>query len=259
MNHQLIKNVYNMYHEYKVGWSENCQICQDNFYKKKKKELIGPLPIYHVGEDYGKDDLRLLIYGYVAYGWSCNEGFTAKGSGWKDKNAENYLEVYRKIESRVKDLFEQKYCRLFGSIKAICERIYGDSDQGYKKIAISNLIKCNHGEKKEKTLPTSVKAHCANKCHGYLVAAHETKVLAPTHVLVLSKTDYPKHFDFIPGWNNNMKFLILPHPSSPRSKSNNWYAEQTENFIKGNYDNFSEERTIKNGIKWQYFSLVGNI
>jgi hypothetical protein len=61
-------DVYQMYIKDRRGEGSVCQHCRRES-SRKGLEHIGPVPIFHVGENFAGSPHRLLILGSVAYGW----------------------------------------------------------------------------------------------------------------------------------------------------------------------------------------------
>ena len=113
-------DVYQMYIKDRIGECSVCQHCRHES-SRKGLEHIGPVPIFHVGENFASSPHRLLILGSVAYGWD--------DILLGEKIADPSEALVQRVESRFRQLLlnpqpAERQIKVLGAIRAICESIY---------------------------------------------------------------------------------------------------------------------------------------
>ena len=227
---ELINNIYDMYVQNGFGTNDICLKCR-KLAKSKGKELInGPVPLFHVGKDFKHNNVRLLIVGMVAYGWSdiipnAEQQWSTINKG--DRQLKNNL--MSKISERYKYIFFNENHRIIKYLRVALTNIYGNIDDAFDNVAITNYVHCNNskGETKD-TIPQSIRGFCANISQNGFIHK-EIEVLKPTHVLSITKQW--KYNRFLYHNHDNFKFLSIAHPSS-RGRSNASFEKDIRNFIK---------------------------
>lgn len=230
---ELLKKIYGMYVKDKIGTNEICLKCQ-NESKGKGLKHIGPIPIFHVGDQFESDDRKILFIGSVPYGW---DEILDNNSLSDQSQSENLIET---VEKRIKELFLEpkgldKKIKLFGAIRAICKEIFDSVEEAYPRIAITNVIKCNAGNVRGGA-PVHMKSFCANECHNLMVTKREIEILNPQNIISLAGTGGNAYVSS--HWKINQEaILLLPHPASRKVKYS-ILAKQVKNFF--------EQRSIDN-------------
>ena len=226
----LTYKIYEMYLNENIGFNPLCKLCKE-YAKSKNKELLnGPVPIFHIGNNYHKQEIKILFVGRVAYGWD-----ELKELWGKLKLSELKNEMSDIVEDRIKDLFfnERRYheddgkLKFFTYIQKACEMIFGNDIDGFNNIAITNYVHCNTDSISD-NLPQKVRNYCVDKNeNGFLFK--EIDILNPTHIIILT-TDW-KYNRYTYNINIAKKF---PHPSS-----------RSENIGKGGFAKAVKEFVMK--------------
>src|ERR1051326_1563847 len=117
---RLMRLVYQMYEKENIGSNPVCLSCKRTS-QGKSNTHIGPLPILHIGDEYDYDEYRILIIGYVAYGWD---------DVLEDDSISCFSEeLIARFESAFKRIFFNYKNKYMGAVRAICETIYGSLDK----------------------------------------------------------------------------------------------------------------------------------
>lgn len=216
-NNDLLNKVYEMYSNMRFGYNEICLNCKNSAIKKNKELIQGPVPIFHIGENFGKQDKSLLFVGLVAYGW--NSIIADHKLIWEKQS--NDLIITDKIQKSVEDRFEDLYfnkqgyyknekpVKFINFIKAASSEIFGNDRTGYDNIAITNFVKCNTEEVND-NLPQQIRNFCCN-INQNAFNLKEIEILKPTHIVVLTRVW--KYTRFIHNLDYNI--IQLDHPSRP--------------------------------------------
>ena len=206
-NKELSDKIYQMYYAEKIGNNSMCKICKKNAVAKGKELNNGPVPIFHVGKDFDNSNKKLLLIGRVAYGWSGELNHL-----WKKTFEENdkYLyDIQSVVENRSKELFYEGITKYFKFIKYALTEIYGNIDNAFNNIAITNYVHCNTGSKRD-DIPQIVRNYCSNKeLNGFI--HKEIEILKPTHIIILTKEWKYLRYTINQKWN----IKPIEHPSSP--------------------------------------------
>jgi hypothetical protein len=221
----LSEKIYDYYIESNMGFNETCMACKSHSKKRNHPLNYGPVPLFHIGNEFAKSEVRLLFVGTVAYGWS-----EIKDLFWIDDKItriNNKRETIEWVENRVDELFFHKNhdekMRLFTFMREGSRILFGKD--GYDKIAITNLAHCNEGLT-ENYLPQKVFDKCVlDPQTKYLLK--EVEILNPTHVVLFSTsgkfTRYLKHVEAL-----GIKTMSTKHPS--RANFHN-FIEALKSFI----------------------------
>lgn len=213
-----------------VGYSEICLQCRA--YAKKKGTNIknGPMPFFHIGKNFNDGNIRPLFIGIVAYGWEGELGNTFFNST-QDERRNNKQHVIHSIEDRIDDLFfhkrkfhaDEHRMRFFSYLRSATHDIFGT--EGYSKIALTNLLKCNNGAVRSKDYPLRCFDYCIrSNFAGNLMK--DIEILNPSHVILLTKNHnrYYRYLKLIEA--KGIKTITIAHPSSNKAGTiDNWSAE----------------------------------
>ncbi len=228
-DHELLDKVYDMYRKERIGYNKICEQCRNIAENKGKKLKNGPVPIYHIGKDYRKNNIRLLVIGTVADGW--NDKISDFAKSWNDVFVGNNINWMQDvIESRVKELFFEQDIKFFRYLNYALTEWFGGSEIAFNNVAITNYVHCNMGIR-EDYLPQDVRNYCANiENNGFFVK--EIEVIKPTHIIGLAKPSVTKYSDFLykqldrEKWN----YINIEHPSS-RGRSLNGFKNEVIEFL----------------------------
>ena len=196
-----------MYVKHSIGEGSVCQHCKLESCRKGL-EHIGPVPIFHVGEEFADSPHRLLIIGSVAYGWD--------DILLSDKIAEPSEALMQRVEARFCQLLlnpqpAERKSKILGAFRAICNSIYGSIDQGYRKVAITNVIKCNAGNIRGGA-PSHMGYYCAHSQAGLMVTRREIDALRARKIVSIAGSAYNPYISAHWGLDPQLT-LLLPHPA----------------------------------------------
>lgn len=222
-DNKLLEKIYKMYAANLIGKNEKCTECKEYAKRKWLPLTNGPIPIFHVGKDFQKHDKKLLIVGKVAYGWDDYSDIWSKiFLGNYDK--QSYLKNI--IEERVEELFYKRITVYFSFLNQSLTEIYGNTDEAFNRISITNFVHCNDGNVND-YLRQKNRYYCASKeANGFI--HKEIEILNPTHILVLTNSIQGKYERYIKGEKLNLKFI--EHPSS-RGRTISGFTKDIKNFI----------------------------
>jgi hypothetical protein len=221
----VLGDVYQMYIKDRIGEGSVCQHCRRES-SRKGLEHIGPVPIFHVGENFAGSPHRLLILGSVAYGWD--------DILLSDKIADPSEAVMQRVETRFRQLIlnpqpAERKSKVLGAIRAICDSIYGSVSQGYGEVAISNVIKCNAGNIRGGA-PTHMAYYCAHSQAGLMVTRREIDALRPRKIVSIAGSAYNPYVGAHWGLDPRL-ILLLPHPAGHISYAA--LAQRAKEFVLG--------------------------
>lgn len=230
---ELSKKLYKHYIENEIGYNKTCQYCKT--YNEQRGRVLknGPIPVFHIGDLFSQTEIRLLILGTVAYGWE-NElpNLFVEDKDVRNKHLESTIEY---IENRISQLFEERKMKFFTYISDSLSQNEKFSDKAIRKIAISNLIKCNMGS-------DQIRNHHLQKNYDFCIREEYTgnlisdvNILDPTHIIILSSNRnkfwrYGKLF-----MDQDRKVEFIHHPSSSTAGGKKKFIEDVNNFL--NSDN----------------------
>jgi hypothetical protein len=220
-----LSDVYQMYIKDRIGEGNVCQHCRRES-SRKGLEHIGPVPIFHVGEDFAGSPHRLLILGSVAYGWDDILP--------SDKIADPSDALVQRVEARFRQLLlnpqpGERHIKVLGAIRAICKSIYGSVSQGYREVAISNVIKCNSGTIRGGA-PTHMAKYCAHSQAGLMVTRRAIDALRPSKIVSIAGSAYNPYVGAHWGLDPR-SILLLPHPAGHVSYAA--LAQRAKEFVLG--------------------------
>ena len=226
---ELSVKVYDYYINNEIGHNELCEKCKNLSESKGHLLINGPIPIFHIGKDFQKSKTKLLFLGTVAYGWEeeLNDKFFKAD---KQSRQKNKLEIIDVVETGIEEWFFGRKGKMsfFTYIRESSNLIFDNN--GYSKIAISNLLKCNSG---------AVRNHYPQKAFDYCINSDLTgnlisdlEILTPTHIVLLS-SDYRKYGRYIEIIKEmGIKTIMLPHPSSSiKGNSLQSWKQQVKDFV----------------------------
>ncbi len=233
-NAEIADEILNYYIENKIGQSEKCLECRVFASKKGQPIENGPIPFFHIGKDFNNSEKRVLFLGIVAYGWEgelMNTFFNVDPQV-RFKNKELVTSL---IEDRVDDLFfhkqkfkPEKKMSYFSYLKFTTKILFGDD--GYSKIAISNLLKCNSGSIRSNGYAQKSFDYCIRPEHvGNLIK--EIEIIKPTHVVIMSGNNriFNRYIGLIE--RMGVKTFMIAHPSSSKSGKMNAWAKAVQDFV----------------------------
>jgi len=163
-----IYEVRRMYRKLKFRTNKVCKECQP-----KHKN---PLSIWHVGSKFAKDKHKILFVGKTGRG------------PWGKRNKSGYVCETR---NEVNERFFKCTNAYWGYTRKILSIIYGTPENGWDRIAFSNIIKCTDTKTEDKT-KKSVKNNCILKL---CVIQKEIKILKPKNVIFFTGKKYDEQID----------------------------------------------------------------
>lgn len=174
MSKNIQSRIFDMYRQKKLGKNPVCLKCRKDC-KADGLPLYGPLSFWHVGENYERDSYRLLIVGK-----------TARKTPDKKKRRAGIWDV----QESTGDLWESTWA-FWSYTKAILERVYGTPKAGWKKTALTNLMKCNNSGSVDMTTDAMKQS-----CLGNLkVFQAEAGLLKPKLIVFYTGPSYDTYLD----------------------------------------------------------------
>jgi hypothetical protein len=179
---QLLNQIYDMYAVIRLGCSDVCRECAAlSFWKKSGVDArIGPVPIYHVGDNYAQTEKKIVFVGSVGYGWK----------NLIPQNEMCYgtlsLDDRKVIMDKMAEAQEYLYYHactisIYRALKEISIRLYGNVN-GFDNIAFLNLVHCNDGNTRN-NLPIAIKHFCCGCQVGYYPFKRTLDILKPDIVV----------------------------------------------------------------------------
>jgi len=235
-NDAVISNaLLDHYIDNNVGYSEICKSCRLHAAKKISNFENGPVPFFHVGENFKNQKIRPLFLGIVAYGWEGELGSIFFNAS-KEIRLKNKSNVIYAIEDRIDDLFfskrkyhnNEKRMIFFSYLKDAVELVFGDN--AYSKIALTNLLKCNNNDVRSSGYPQKCFDYCIrNKFTGNLM--RDVEIINPTHVILMSKNHnrFYRYIRLIE--EKRIKSLTIAHPSSNKSGTKKQWSDTIREFL----------------------------
>jgi hypothetical protein len=179
-----------MYQDTLMGKNEICQKCKSTSESKGRPLINGPLPIYHVGKNFDKIEKRLLLVGALAYGWDKE---IKEAESLKSSEEDRFIKYHEVLHKRFREIWNNEESRYFKIIKKCCDRIFGNEENAFNNIAITNLVRCNTGSIRDLNFQNSRWSCISLNQNGFL--AKEIEILKPTHVAIFStQNKYTKTF-----------------------------------------------------------------
>jgi uracil-DNA glycosylase len=146
-----------------------------------------PVSFYVIGEDFPKQTTRVMFVGKtVTYGWETSPAIP--GSDFIDSRE------YAKASLFLPHVNNWVLGSPFWeAVKAVSQVIWKDNtlDQIWRKIAITNLVKCSASKKDDET-PPEMKRNCIETMRFF---ENEVIFAKPTHLIVFSGGDSEKYYD----------------------------------------------------------------
>jgi hypothetical protein len=126
----LEERIFRMYDDAGLGRNPTCGECADSALGFK---FSGPVSIWHVGKNFGEDGRSIVFVGKTARGRidDCEAQGVDDTTSWADL-------AIRGREPKVRGWAYWAYTR------AIIERLYGSLDEGWERVAFTNLVKMQH-------------------------------------------------------------------------------------------------------------------
>jgi hypothetical protein len=206
-----------------------CKECKA--YNEKRGRVLknGPIPIFHIGDQYQKSEIRVLFLGTVAYGWDEKEPYIfIEDKVTRENNVEKTIED---IESRISVLFSERKMKFFTYIEDCLKGNKNFGINSLNKIALSNLIKCNMGSDKVRNnhLQKNYDFCIREEYTGNLLS--DIQILNPTHVIILSRNTnkFWRYKQLIE--NDSRKVLFVHHPSSSTKGGKTKFIKDVNDFL----------------------------
>jgi len=167
-----------------------------------------PVSFYVIGEDFPKQSFRVMFVGKtVANGWESETSIP--GSDFID--ARKYSREKQFLPARTSWVPGYAF---WEAIKGICQILWKDDtlDEIWRKIAITNLVKCSTSVG-EDTTPPELKKNCIETMRFFENEVIESK---PTHLVIFSGGDSPKFYD---QYISNLSFGYKEKPVDEKNKT----------------------------------------
>ncbi|MEM2878955.1 MAG: hypothetical protein QXG10_05380 [Candidatus Hadarchaeales archaeon] len=188
-DYELESRIFEAYRKIR---KEQKQICEDC--SKNAKILNGghPVSFFGVGENFRQERYRVLFVGKtVQSGWE---------EDWKDglrDEASGFIDARERGRNLFLPFFGAYNWQFWQCIKEVSRKLFetNDPDELWKKIAITNIVKCSTSEGRD-TTPVELKENCVSKAKFF---QEEVKIIEPTHIIFftgLDYDDYIKEIDF---------------------------------------------------------------
>lgn len=170
-----------MYKEIQIAQNEICTNC------RKNKELETPLSLYHVGENMYNELDTILFVGKTAVGGANFE--TEYKGGYSNNNITDATKFgYASLNLKEKYATSRPF---YSYTNQIIKDYYGSVEDGLKKIALSNLIKCNNASTEDET-SNDTKENCINKLG---VIWKEIELIKPRRVVFFTHNYYDNYIE----------------------------------------------------------------
>lgn len=177
--------VLELYREMNLGRNPTCQLCKDGVRKLGHRDFYGPISLWQVGRSFQEDSYRIVLVGKTARG-------DAHGDAEEDLAANGYINVTTVAD----DWIRRPFSAYWGYVAEFCRRLYdSDSvDEGWDRIAFTNLVKCNVSMTVDRTPPIM-----AENCMSNLrVIWKELELIRPRHVIFITGPSYDDHVSRFP-------------------------------------------------------------
>lgn len=180
-----MERIFALYKELDLGKNASCLQCRE---KCQGKDAISmPISPWQIGPKYHEDPYRLLFVGKTARG---EVGIETPG-GYLDARPEG---------QRCFD--EYKRWPYWGYTSELLARLFGNPNEGWERIAFTNLIKCNASSKQDCTTQ-QMKENCLKNLG---VAWREIQILAPRQIIFYTGWTYD---DYIVEWSKTIGNRIV--------------------------------------------------
>lgn len=180
----LFKEVYEMYANIGLGSSKICMECDTLPYWIKDNEnlRIGPVPIYHIGNNYVEQYNKIVFVASVGYGWNKGYLFDDNTVDYSQLDENQQMRIINKMRERQEELYNAQEISIYKAIALFCNQYYGDEHKGFENIALLNIINCNGGNTLN-TIPADVKSYCAHEKYGFYPFQRTLSILNPTKIV----------------------------------------------------------------------------
>jgi len=169
------ETIFDLYKSLALWKNRDCNDC-----RSRTEGLSGPVSIWQVGEDFKNDPYRLVFIGKTARG-TVREPDEVK----PELNRDGYIDATREADNWIRE----ERAAYWNYTAAILQRLFGALDVGWRRIAFTNLVKCNASMGAD-TTPAAISENCIDKLG---VVWHELEVLQPRHVILYTGHDYDEH------------------------------------------------------------------
>lgn len=207
----LIDEIYEMYRSVALGSSQACNACKPEW-PLHNLDRIGPVPIYHVGKEFNNG---ILFVGSVGVGWE-NVGRDLDYSNASPTQLDGIKTIIN--ESNDYLFFDDHMGRgIYSFVHTFCEAYFKDAAKGFDRIAISNLLRCNHGGTEGK-YPASILAQCANVKNLFFPTFREIGILKPKVIIDMSMLKHRyllESYDYSQFTPRPLLLQTPYHPSKP--------------------------------------------
>ena len=185
---ELEDSVFSMYRSLAIGRNDVCQRCR---LSQGEVEVWGPISIYHVGNRFGDDGQRILFAGKTAR--------AAIGEDEEDEVDDTTSWSEGAIRGKGTGAGARRW-PYWTYTRAIIEELYGSLDDGWEKVALTNLLKCNLGSRTDTSSPTM--KNCCLRDLG--VFRREMQIIQPRNIVLYAGRAYDDYLgDLFPeGWRS---------------------------------------------------------
>jgi hypothetical protein len=170
----MVDKVFDMYKHVNLGNNEICKKCKD-LHKRANLELYPPASLWNVGDKFETDQYKVMFVGKPA-----------RGSPGEDTGY-GFLDC-RKCGA---ELYNGVGWPYWNYTKEISKRLYGSAEEGWNRIAFSNIIKCNNSVDID-TATYDMKKHCIDELR---VIWKEIEILQPKNVVFSTHWYYDDFID----------------------------------------------------------------
>lgn len=170
----MINKVFAMYREVQLGKNETCLRCKA-YHKTQNSVLSAPASLWNVGAEFEHDQYKVMFVGKPARG--------NPGTETEDK----FLDC-REVGHT---LYNNVGWAYWNYTKEIATRLYGSPEEGWDRIAFTNIIKCNNSDGVD-AASDQMKKYCIDELG---VIWREIKVLEPRNVIFYTHWYYDDYID----------------------------------------------------------------
>lgn len=167
----MVNRVFDMYRDIKLGDNKTCSKCK----KSVNSVLFEPASLWNVGEKYEFDQYKVMFVGKPVRG--------TPGT----KTEDGFLDC-REIG---REFYYEKSWAYWSYTKEIARRLYGSAEDGWDRIAFTNILKCNNSMGAD-TASSEMKQYCIDELG---VIWKEIQVLQPQNVVFYTHWYYDDFID----------------------------------------------------------------
>jgi len=173
---QTIFDLYKGLGLWKNATCEKCKVACE----RQGLRLSGPISIWQVGRNYHSDERRLVFVGK-----------TARGQVRPPEEAAREIIANGFVDgtSDADDLFANTAWPYWAYVAQCLARLYGSAEEGWDRIAYTNMVKCNTSDTVD-NLPDALKKNCIDDLS---VIWRELEILRPRNVIFFTHTSYDNH------------------------------------------------------------------